>query len=1466
MLYLDKLGFDPEAIHLFPKNGETEGCVLLEVERPKFSPCPSLPNSLIGWIATKRWDDFRVEKIEVHEKLARELEGVGEVAVRFDAVAKRLDELESWKAERSLWRNGELGKQRTQDLFDDLYRIYERFRQSAEEIELVAGNGFFFSGLNPEVHHPLVLKRVCVQYDKRGIMQILDTDAPVEFYTDIFREQEGLDGSAIRDVQKKIEGLEIHPFSDDLKPVLEEMAPALTPKCRYAERGFQLLPTDWYILYGRPVFFLRKRNTGMEKLIEGIMEQVEAGAEVPLPLQELVGDASEGRAKETAEVTESLSDVRGESDDILLTKAANAEQLGIARKLMHSDAVVVQGPPGTGKTHTIANLLGHFLAQGNHVLVTSSTQKALWVLKDKLPQGIRNLCVALLQDSYQDMQSSVEGICEILARSSTEEMEDLAVQLKERRDSVRKKLAEARERLEKMQGMECKLDYFSYDGEEYSLSRMAQFLHGEKQLDGVIPGRVTNGIALPLSEEEFFWLYRSNAVLGKQDVKEMGEALPSSEQLISPERWEAFLAGKEVLKKRAKGLLQELPDWSVDENECLLYRNRSVVQEFNKEKFQELETFYSQLDFSWLSAVWAREAILAGRQGKGKRKVWEQLGEDIEKVQEIKERFIVGVLGRKVEIPKDILFNDKVLKNLSSMRDAFNENGKLPLWKKLRHRNWHLLQKIQIDGQEIASSEDCSLVECYIHFERARDKVRREWNQLLGSCGEPEYDELSEQGDDVEDLCSARWAQITFCLEWYKDYRSVFADKMMQAGLDVRLVLPKGEMFMTPRQRLDLDLAWLQTTWPAAEALLHLLYIEKQEGEEGNRSSIDLLKQGRSAIGKRLYGALLRRDLEGYREEYQRLLRYEENRSMFDERERLLKKLSGFAPEWAERIEQRVGAFGAEEPPKELRKAWQYCQFRQQLEMAEVDDVSKTEKDIERLTAELHAVTSELSEKLAWHHLLSELSGNGLQASLIGWSKSVKKVGKGTGKNASLHIREARKQMLEAQQAVPAWIMPLNKVWENLRPDSSKFDIIILDEASQADLTAIPLLYFGKKIIIVGDDKQVSPTAIGIADEELFRLRAGTIEGELKYTNLYTLDTSLYDLAQIHFERRMLKEHFRSVPEIIGFSNLLSYENEIQPLRESDSVLKPLVSCFVEGQREGSKKVNLQEAEMITSLLAACMQQPEYEGKTFGAITLLGDEQAKLIHDMAIRYLGVSALEERDFLCGNSANFQGDERDVIFLSLVDSAKGEETLRLMSFGRDDSTRKRYNVAVSRARDQIWVVHSVSLRNLKEGDLRYGLLSYVEHPEEYLQKDREISVLPMSPLSQSVSQSLRQCGYHVEERWMVGSCCIDIAVMSQGRRVAVVCDGESWDGTGSTAAENSKKQAVLERLGWKFFHVKGSEYYLDPSKAMVRLAKEFSRNDILPEGEEAGTISLSEQREELRERVFALAENLRKEWFS
>ena len=156
--------------------------------------------------------------------------------------------------------------------------------------------------------------------------------------------------------------------------------------------------------------------------------------------------------------------------------------------------------------------------------------------------------------------------------------------------------------------------------------------------------------------------------------------------------------------------------------------------------------------------------------------------------------------------------------------------------------------------------------------------------------------------------------------------------------------------------------------------------------------------------------------------------------------------------------------------------------------------------------------------------------------------------------------------------------MPIKKALESLNPKVNRFDIVIIDEASQSDISSLAILYMGRKLIIVGDDKQVSPMAVGVDVTKMDSLEQMYLRGKIPNAQLYNAKTSIYDIAATTFKPLMLHEHFRCVPEIIGFSNMLSYDYQIKPLREASSsnLLPAVVNYRVEaGQRDGKNKSNL---------------------------------------------------------------------------------------------------------------------------------------------------------------------------------------------------------------------------------------------------------------------------------------------------
>lgn len=1449
-IYYDALPVDPKRIHALRPEDEDFSGVLLEVEKPAFSPCPELPFELIGWIRTPQWRSFETADIEPYEERQKKDARLGLVTERFLDSGVRIAAFEDWKRRRTLWRAGELVKARTQELFMTLYDIYNRMKQS-ESLELLLGNGFLYSGLDSSIDHPLLLRRVKLAYDKRGRMQVVDSSLSTEVYADILSDMPGIDGEGIRAFSALVEE-GVHPASGDFPEVLEHLAPALSPNCRYAEHRFGLLPKDWYILYPHTVLFLHRHGAGTARAIGAIAQDIDAGGTVP---PALLAIASGGKKPETAQQDKDaealLADARGEAEDILLAQPANAEQLVIARLLESADAVAVEGPPGTGKTHTIANLLGHFLAKGQHVLVTSSRSRALSVLKEKLPEGIQDLCVSLLEDDRADMERSVAGIEEMLSRASTDTLRREAEQLAEERKNILGKLQGLRAQREAIIRAEAKRDALVLGGKAWSLSRMADFLHRHPKLAGRLPEPIEG--AMPLTEAELSALYATNPLFSRESLAEMAEELPDLSELPGPEEVTRALREAAGFAAKEEEILKKLPYACRTEEGDIATAAGSVLeegQELQASSLAAADALYGKIDFDLLEKAWAREAILAGRQGGAQRAVYDILSADIEAVQRAKGQALTQFFGRLVEPAEDLPLDEALLQTLSDMADAFGEGQKLPLFAKLRHPRWvRVAAAFRIDGRPLSGRADCQLALQYVHLALAREKARREWDMLLTPHGMEPSEKLASPTDDADDVMAARWREVASLLSWYEEVFGPLLKELFQAGVAANAILPQTR-YMTPREKLLSELRWLREDYGPWLALLRLHYLER-EGVDALGAARAACAGRRGALARRMEAALEAGSAEGYAAEYARLSSYESLAPAFEKRRELLSRLSAAAPVWAHHIAVLDEGYRGGKPPEEAEAAWLYAVFTKELAKAPPEDVETLGEEIESASMRLRSVTAELAQKRAWQHLISSVAGTSLQSALVGWSKATKKLGKGKGKYAARHLREARACMQEARMAVPAWIMPLSRVYEHLTPGGPKFDVIICDEASQADILALPLLYFGKKVIIVGDDKQTSPAAIGVEAEEVQHLMGATIDAVLPHASLYTLDTSLYDIAQMHFSGAMLTEHFRSVPEIIGFCNQLSYDGRIRPLRESGA-LQPLVDCYLRGRRTG--KTNEEEARYIVALLAACLEEEAYQGATFGAISLLGTEQAKRIQELAAERIGITALEEHGFLAGGPAEFQGDERDIIFLSFVDARdEGEEALRLYGEGKEAGNRRRMNVAVSRARDQIFLVHSMKETDLKLGDLRRSLLAYAKEPRPEAAQGGEREE---TSLETAVSRALTARGFAVRKHFYVGAYPVDLAVASSSRRVAIACDGERWL-EGAAAKEKQRQEAVLERLGWHFLHVRGSAWYRDPEGALDRLVEELRALGVLPE-EESEALEGSLLATRIQERAFALLE--------
>jgi very-short-patch-repair endonuclease len=228
---------------------------------------------------------------------------------------------------------------------------------------------------------------------------------------------------------------------------------------------------------------------------------------------------------------------------------------------------------------------------------------------------------------------------------------------------------------------------------------------------------------------------------------------------------------------------------------------------------------------------------------------------------------------------------------------------------------------------------------------------------------------------------------------------------------------------------------------------------------------------------------------------------------------------------------------------------------------------------------------------------------------------------------------------------------------------------------------------------------------------------------------------------------------------------------------------------------------------------------------------------------MLLERIGAEEIEDRKLVCGNAYSFQGDERDVVFMSMV--AAPNARIGALTKASD---QQRFNVAASRARDQLFLFHSVTTSDLSQNCLRRKLLHFFQNTtpqtisgidkntlEIRALRDERSIIKPPSPFDSwfevDVALEIAKKGYDVSSQFAVGKKRIDLVVEGGHARLAVECDGDHWHGTDEYESD-MQRQRQLERAGWEFLRVRESMFYANKTDALNGLWELLEARGILP----------------------------------
>ena len=1406
--------------NLSEKYFEKEEGKLLEIRKPNFLKPLYIDEYLLEWIEGD-WKDYRAT-LEVNEKIFVENteNGSGEIVdITPEIEGKIQEELEK----RELWVEKQLAIEEVRNFFDTLYIKYLELNKETETLELVIGNGIVRIK-EQNIYYPVLLKKIKIDFNaKDNILILSDPHTNESFspnlYTNFLNEIGDIHLENVFELEKEVKEKNLHPLNrKETADFFKKFIHSLTNRGFFIEDGDieDLKEYGDIFIEDNPLIFIRKKETGIVKAIENITEKIENSGEVPAHLYELVGVASEEENENTEK------DFREE--EILFVKDANTEQVNIAKQIEKNNAVVVQGPPGTGKTHTIANLLGHFLAQGKNVLVTSQTKKALRVLKEKIPKSIQGLCISILDDDNSDMRKSVETISEKLGNFTSEKLK------KEVEELEKIRIKECND-LENITDQMCGIRYresksIDFNGETFFIKDIAKYLRENSEIAGKIPGKISEPVPCPITNDEFSFLktkYRQQ--VSENEEKEIVSGLNNISDYLDVSEFEELVNDKKHTWKELEKLLND-NSFNIDSN--ILYVNGKEIIDLKKfkENYDVKQTIPKELTEDM--EKWKVDAAISGGTDNGNKINWQNFIEDIKELHEYLNNLRPKLFKKRIDF-SGIALPDAV-KMIQELKNAFNNPG-LMFGLNVKKAKNRIGSRITLNEETVKDVTECNLLLEYFNLLIQEKELKESWKELIENNGGISADSL---GGSFIDYAFESVKEIEYFLNWNYKEKAQLLKNIENLGINRNCLFKETNISMEEIKDILNSAKNIEKVMEIGSKALKLS--EKEEKYSLYTEKIKNITKKDSILDEKIKNAVVNEEIKEYSKNLKQLEILTAKQEYYKKREDILERINKTAFKWYEELKN-----GKIEEIEDICEVWKWKQLSQELEKLEKEPYEDLEKKALEKRENIKKATLELVEKKSWYHVLHFIEKKEnlmVSQALRGWEQTIQKIGKGTGKNASLYRKQAKEKMNICQKAVPAWIMPMNKVIDTLNPAENKFDVIIIDEASQSDISSLVLLYMAKKVIIVGDDKQVSPLDIGVSVEKVNSLREKYIKGKIINDDLYGLNSSLYSVAATTYRPLMLKEHFRCVPEIIGYSNKTSYDLKIKPLRESGSSdLKPAVINYkVPGMRDEKRKINELEAKTVVSLIKACMEMKEYADSSFGVISLLGDEQSDLIQKMIVEKIDVTDIEKHDILCGNSSHFQGDERDVIFLTMVDSNSGEVPLRVMTDGTESARKKRYNVAASRARNQMWVVNSLDVDNdLKTGDIRKEFLEYVSSPKEMLLTE-EMEKNSESVFEEKIAKYLISEGYHIEQQWEAGLYKIDMVALFQDKKVAIECDGEKWHSTEEQIREDMERQNVLERCGWEFIRIRGSRYFKNPESTIKALIEELNRKGIYPESME------------------------------
>ena len=445
----------------------------------------------------------------------------------------------------------------------------------------------------------------------------------------------------------------------------------------------------------------------------------------------------------------------------------------------------------------------------------------------------------------------------------------------------------------------------------------------------------------------------------------------------------------------------------------------------------------------------------------------------------------------------------------------------------------------------------------------------------------------------------------------------------------------------------------------------------------------------------------------------------------------------------------------------------------------------------------------------------------------------------------------------------PCLLMSPMSVSQFLLPELMKFDVILFDEASQiVPEDAVGTIYRGKTIVVAGDNKQLPPTSF---------FQKSLLEDidwdEIRDEDVEVFDSILDECVGIGLPVKTLRWHYRSKhEELITFSNHSFYNGTLitfpSAIAKHETLGVKLVHVPDGVYDRGGRRDNLKEAEVVADLVFEHFQK--YPKKTLGVVTLsiaqmdAVDEAIERRRKQQPEYEHFFKEDRLEgFFVKNLENVQGDERDVMILSLGYGYDPQGQIT-MNFGPVNKAggERRLNVAVTRGRERTILVTSIKASDIDLESARSEGTIILHNYLEYAERGPEALKLPTlkagefeSPIEEDVAMVIQSLGYKVVPKVGYSGCPIDMGVVdpknSGDYLLGIEFDGATYQSSNSARDRDRLRAQVLKQLAWRIHRIWSPAWVARRDSEIRRLAdaleearrfqreKEVSSKDVAPE---------------------------------